>query len=180
MNIPDLETMTPFKAPRGFVNVLLTALSDIYTGSCNVMPKPKVLKPLHFLTAFHAGVNWCRWPVRPVLRSTRGDRRSLQRLITTAIYNITKTGAEDKLQEQSWIAKFDHRLDRNGTDTVLSFLCSRAVQHFVFVKRCLQQSTSSSMVINSWITVNSWIILTRNSRWKPGTNWEILQWECRL
>lgn len=87
---------------------------DIYTGSCNVMSKPKVLKPLHLLTAFHAGVNWRRWPVKPALRSTGGDRRSLQRLIITAINSISRlepkrkargTNPKCKIQSITWRGK---------------------------------------------------------------------------
>lgn len=124
MNISDLET--PFRAPRGFENVLLTALSHIYTGSCRVMPKHKVLKALHLLTAFHAGVNWWRWPVRPELRSTPGDGSSLQRLITTAIYKIMKTAAlktsyKSKVEMQNSIVA----LVGMEPTPMWSFLCSR-------------------------------------------------------
>lgn len=124
MNISDLET--PFRAPRGFENVLLTALSHIYTGSCKVMPKPKVLKALHLLTAFHAGVNWWRWPVRPELRSTPGDGSSLQRLITTAIYKIMKTAAL-KTSYKSNVEMQNSIVALVGMEPtpMWSFLCSR-------------------------------------------------------
>lgn len=36
-----------------------------------------------------AGVNWHRRPVRPLMRCTRGDRRSLQTPITASINNIS-------------------------------------------------------------------------------------------
>ncbi len=75
---------------------------DIYTTSCNVMSKPKVVKPLHL----HAWVNWCIWPVKPALRSTGGERRSLQGLIITAI-NIIRGWRLRKAKEQTLNAKFN-------------------------------------------------------------------------
>lgn len=54
---------------------------------------PRLRKPLHLLTEFLASVNWCRWPVRPLMRSEdEGEDR--QRQTTASINNISRLEPE--------------------------------------------------------------------------------------
>lgn len=54
------------------VNAITTCSVWIFlTVAVVPLSKPKVVKPLHLLTAFHARVNWCRWPVKAAVSGKR-------------------------------------------------------------------------------------------------------------
>lgn len=102
-NIPNTETKTSFKAHRPTWELCSSLLClDIYIPAAVMScQSPKFWNLCTSLTPFHAGVNWCRWPVKPALKSTGGDGRSLQWLIFSSIYSIRRISSS-KSQSITW------------------------------------------------------------------------------